>query len=138
MNVPAKYRWIVDSIAARRRTEADQVRLVICWLVAFYSSSTPYWSRPTSTHCQRASARRNDASMNRLVYTIRNVYAELRSHGWDDGCDDLVHSAAATLSHSVADVEASDPDIIMRRLATSERTMTPVPAFQGSLTTSRN
>jgi len=36
------------------------------------------------------------------------------------------------------DVEAPDPDIIMRRLATSERIMTPVPTPQGSLTITRN
>jgi hypothetical protein len=30
--------------------------------------------------------------------------------------------------HSAAHVEASDPDIIVRRLATSERTMTPAMA----------
>jgi len=30
---------------------------------------------------------------------------------------------AATLSHSSADVEGADPDIVMRRAATSKRTM---------------
>lgn len=35
---------------------------------------------------------------------------------------------AAVRSHSAAHVEASGPDIIMRRSATSERTMTPVKA----------
>ena len=35
---------------------------------------------------------------------------------------------AAVLPHSAGNVEALDPDIIMRRLATSERTMTPAKA----------
>ena len=35
---------------------------------------------------------------------------------------------AAALPHSAGNVEALDPDIIMRRLATSERTMTPAKA----------
>ncbi len=34
----------------------------------------------------------------------------------------------AARPYSAADVEASAPDIIMRRLATSERTMTPAKA----------
>ena len=38
----------------------------------------------------------------------------------------------AVLPHSAAHVEAPDPDIIMRRLATSERTMTPAEASMWS------
>ena len=46
---------------------------------------------------------------------------------------------AAVRPHSVAYVETSDPDIIMRRSATSERTMTPAKASRaGCLTTNRN
>jgi transposase-like protein len=45
---------------------------------------------------------------------------------------------AAARPHSAGHVEASDPDIIVRRLATSERTMTPALASRGSLTTTRN
>lgn len=86
MKVPAKYRWIVESIGARRRTEADQARLVISWLVAFLLRLGVMLEEADAcaleSFCQRASARRNHVSMNRLVYTIRNVYAELRAHGW--------------------------------------------------------
>ena len=39
-----------------------------------------------------------------------------------------VNRLVADLPHSVEHVEAPDPDIIMRRLATSERTMTPAMA----------
>jgi hypothetical protein len=46
-----------------------------------------------------------------------------------------VNRLVAVSLHSAEHVEAPDPDIIMRRLATSERTMTPVPASQGGLTT---
>jgi hypothetical protein len=35
VKVPGRYEWIVDSIRARRPTEAGQARLVIVWLVAF-------------------------------------------------------------------------------------------------------
>ncbi len=42
----------------------------------------------------------------------------------------------AVRPHTVGDVEASDPDIIMRRLATSERTMTPAMASRNELDTS--
>ena len=41
---------------------------------------------------------------------------------------------AAARPHSDPHVEASDPDIIMRRLATSERTMTPAMASRRTLT----
>jgi hypothetical protein len=44
---------------------------------------------------------------------------------WDGGCGDLVYSAVAVRPHSAARVEAPGPDIIIRRMATSERTMTP-------------
>ena len=37
----------------------------------------------------------------------------------------------AARPHSAADVEAPDPDIIMRRCATSERTMTPAKTSTG-------
>jgi hypothetical protein len=36
-----------------------------------------------------------------------------------------VNRLAAACPHSAGNVEASDPDIIMRRSTTSERTMTP-------------
>ena len=42
----------------------------------------------------------------------------------------------AARPYSAADVEASAPDIIMRRLATSERTMTPATA-SGPMTPNR-
>jgi hypothetical protein len=42
----------------------------------------------------------------------------------------------AVRPHTAGHVEASDPDIIMRRLATSERTMTPAMASRNELDTS--
>lgn len=115
MKAPAKYRWIVESIGARRRTEADQAGLVISWLVAFLLRLGVMLegadARALESFCQHASMRRNDVSMNRLVYTIRNVYAELRSHGRieDDpsrdlkwGCD---RERRCTLEVDLASVE---------------------------------
>jgi site-specific recombinase XerD len=86
MIVPAKYQWIVDSIAQRRPKEADQARLVICWLTSFLVGLGLLLefadAKALNAFCQRASSRRNDVSMNRLVYTIKNVFAALLSHGW--------------------------------------------------------
>ena len=50
---------------------------------------------------------------------------------------DLHHNRlVAVRPHTAGHVEASDPDIIMRRLATSERTMTPAMASRNELDTS--
>lgn len=95
MKAPAEYRWIVESIGARRRTEAAQAGLAIRWLVAFLlrlgMKLEEANARALQSFCQHASVRRNDISMNRLVYSIRNVYAELTSRGWieDDPSRDL-------------------------------------------------
>jgi hypothetical protein len=47
---------------------------------------------------------------------------------WDGGRGDLGQSAGGGSSVPRCTLEAPDPDIIMRRLATSERTMTPAMA----------
>ena len=44
---------------------------------------------------------------------------------WDGVVATSVNRLVAPRPHSAANVEAPDPDIIMRRCATSERTMTP-------------
>jgi hypothetical protein len=44
---------------------------------------------------------------------------------WDGVVATSFIRLVAARPHAAADVEASDPDIIMRRCATSERTMTP-------------
>jgi hypothetical protein len=86
VKVPGKYEWIVDSIRARRPTEAGQARLVIAWLVAFLAHLGLLLEEADGSalaaFCHRASLSRTDASMNRLVFTIRNVYAELHSRDW--------------------------------------------------------
>ena len=54
---------------------------------------------------------------------------------WDSSTVVVVTSLnklAAARPHSAGHVEAPDPDIIMRRLATSERTMTPAQASMRS------
>jgi hypothetical protein len=51
--------------------------------------------------------------------------AGLAMSRWDGGRGDLGQSAGGGYPHSAEHVEAPDPDIIMRRFATSERTMTP-------------
>lgn len=85
MKVPERYLWIVSSIGTRRATEAGQVALVISWLVAFLLrfglSLEQADQRSLEDFCRRASETRNDVSMNRLVYSIRNVYAELLAKG---------------------------------------------------------
>lgn len=88
MRVPERYLWIVRSIGTRRATEAGQAGLVISWLVAFLLrfglSLEKADERALETFCRHASETRNDASMNRLVYSIRNIYAELRAKDWID------------------------------------------------------
>ncbi|MBR0689857.1 hypothetical protein JQ594_28365 [Bradyrhizobium manausense] len=90
MRVPEQYRWIVRAIGTRRATEAGQAALVIGWLVAFL---LPFGllleqadQRALEDFCRHASDSRNDVSMNRLVYSVRNIYAELRAKDWID-CD---------------------------------------------------
>jgi site-specific recombinase XerD len=86
VKVLGRYEWIVDSIRVRRPTEAGQARLVIAWLVAFLAHLGLLLEEADGSaleaFCHRASLSRTDASMNRLVFTIRNVYAELHSRDW--------------------------------------------------------
>lgn len=88
MRVPERYRWIVSSIGTQRPTEAGQAALVISWLVAFLLrfglslEEADQWA--LENFCRHASVSRNDVSMNRLVYSIRNIYAELRAKEWID------------------------------------------------------
>jgi len=49
-----------------------------------------------------------------------------------------VNRLAAACPHPDQHVEASDPDIIMRRSTTSERTMTPAMTSKRNLTHTRN
>ncbi|WP_426418098.1 tyrosine-type recombinase/integrase [Bradyrhizobium genosp. A] len=86
MKVPDTYEWIVTSIGKTRPTEAGQVRLVIAWLVAFLVPLGLVLETADKAtldqFCGLASLQRSDVSMNRLVYTIRNVYAELHTKAW--------------------------------------------------------
>lgn len=86
MNVPDKYEWIVASIGKRRPTEAGQASLVIVWLVAFLIRFGLLLEEADKAaldeFCCAASISRTDVSMNRLVYTIRNIYSELHSRDW--------------------------------------------------------
>jgi hypothetical protein len=48
---------------------------------------------------------------------------------WDGGWATLVNRLKAVLPHFVGHVKAPAPKIIMRRSATSERTVTPAPGI---------
>ena len=52
---------------------------------------------------------------------------------WDGVVATSFIRLVAARPHSAADVEAPDPDIIMRRCATSERTMTPAKTSAGPI-----
>ena len=86
MKAPDRYKWIVASIRAKRPTEAGQANLVIVWLVSFLANLGLLLEEADRAaldeFCRYASQSRTDASMNRLVFTIRSVYAELHSRGW--------------------------------------------------------
>ena len=86
MKAPDRYEWIVASIRAKRPTEAGQANLVIVWLGAFLANLGLLLEEADKAaldeFCRCASQSRTDASMNRLVFTIRSVYAELHSRGW--------------------------------------------------------
>lgn len=86
MIVPERYEWIVASIRNRRPTEAGQASLVIVWLVAFLLrfglDLEDADEAALAEFCRVASISRTDVSMNRLVYTIRNIYSELHSRDW--------------------------------------------------------
>lgn len=86
MKVPERYQWIVRSIGTRRATEAGQAALVISWLVAFLLRFGLLLEEADQLtlkeFCRYASETRNDVSMNRLVYSVRTIYAELRVNDW--------------------------------------------------------
>jgi hypothetical protein len=87
VKVPGRYEWIVDSIRARRPTEAGQARLVILWLVAFLAHrGLPLEEADGSVleaFCQRASLNRTDASItassSRCATFMRNFTRETGS-----------------------------------------------------------
>jgi site-specific recombinase XerD len=76
----------VASIRNRRPTEAGQASLVIVWLVAFLLrfglDLEDADEAALAAFCRVASNSRSDVSMNRLVYSIRNIYSELHSRNW--------------------------------------------------------
>jgi site-specific recombinase XerD len=130
VNVPPKYEWIVASIGKRRPTEAGQARLIIVWLVAFLIRFGLVLEEADKTalneFCRVASIRRTDVSMNRLVYTIRNIYSQLHSRNWIsmDPANDLGWSFKRqrryTLDIDLVAVEELLEHIDRRRTAATE------------------
>jgi hypothetical protein len=81
-SIPGRSQQVIQIIGRY----SSLIETVIAWLVAFMAHlGLPLEGADGSVleaFCDRASLSRTDASMNRFVFTIRNVYAELHSRDW--------------------------------------------------------
>jgi site-specific recombinase XerD len=80
MVISDRYQWIVSLIAQTKPTESTQVRLALAWLSAFFarlgkSLENATYAELLAFCAERHQAGRSDASMARLVRSIKNIYA---------------------------------------------------------------